>query len=298
MRSDDRSLISQVDRVIRATSFSLPEIDYYLYRPASHGQHQRILVSVHGVSRNAEEHIQLFRPFAERYGALLIAPLFADRDFRDYQRLGRRKHGPRADLALIRVLNEVALHIGCDTSCVDLFGFSGGAQFVHRFAMAHGTRVRRMVLGAAGWYTMPDDSLAYPHGIANARGLDAVRLNAKSATRMSTLVLVGDQDDKNDDEELNLSEVVCRTQGNNRVERARAWQAAMNRYASRHGLVPKVDLDFLKGVGHSFSQAVHDGLLAERVFSHLYGESEAVSRRWGEASVNPDQQYQTMENVT
>ncbi|WP_078119963.1 alpha/beta fold hydrolase [Thiosocius teredinicola] len=298
MRSDDRSLTAQVDRVIRATSFSSPEIDYYLYRPSSHAQHRRILVSVHGVSRNAEEHIQLFRPLADRYGALLIAPLFTNRDFRDYQRLGRRKHGPRADLALIRVLNEVALHIGCDTSCVDFFGFSGGAQFVHRFAMAHGTRVRRMVLGAAGWYTMPDDSLAYPHGIANARGLDAVRLSAKSATRMPTLVLVGDQDDKNDDEELNLSEVVCRTQGNNRVERARAWQAAMNRYASRHGLMPKVDLDLLNGVGHSFSQAVHAGSLADRVFSHLYGELEVVSRRWSEASMNPEQQCQTVENVT
>ena len=50
----------------------------------------RVLVCVHGVSRNALEQIQLLRPYAERFGFALIAPLFEPNVFRDYQRLGRR----------------------------------------------------------------------------------------------------------------------------------------------------------------------------------------------------------------
>ena len=200
-------------RSVVLESKSAPHLTYHLLLPRERHPEERILVSVHGVSRNAEEHIELLRPLAERYGVLLVAPVFAADRFRDFQRLGRKGRGPRADLALIRVLNELNIATGWDTSKIDMFGFSGGAQFAHRFALAHPQRVRRLALGAAGWYTMPDDTLRYPYGSGDVSGLDAVRLNAVAAARLPTLVLVGERDDRDDDEELNRSQIVCRQPG-------------------------------------------------------------------------------------
>lgn len=242
--------------------------DYYLYLPRKPEGREPVLVSVHGVSRNALEHIELLHRFADRYGVVLVAPLFTATAFRDYQRLGRKGRGPRADLALIRVLNEIDMTTGIDTSKVAMFGFSGGAQFVHRFSYAHSQRVRSLVLGSAGWYTMPDLSMPYPYGTADARGLDAVRFNVAAAARVPTLVVVGGDDDREDDEELNRSRIVLQSQGRHRLERARAWTAAMNAVAAQHGTPGGAELLVLPGVGHSFRDAVLEGGLGHRLFEH------------------------------
>ena len=256
---------------VHFTSSTRPRLPCTLYLPSRLSANPRILVSVHGISRNADEHVGLFRHLADRYGTVLLAPTFAPDAFRDYQRLGRTGYGPRADLALIRLLNEIAARTGWDTSKVDMFGFSGGAQFAHRFTFVHSQRVRRLVLGSAGWYTMPDASAAYPYGIADARGLDAAKMNAIYAVQLKTLVAVGQQDDDANDAELNRSKVINREQGRNRLERARRWTQAMDAFAARHGVVSGGKLKELHGVDHSFRGAVLQGGLAAHVFEHCYG---------------------------
>ncbi len=257
--------------LVRFTSSAQPWLPCTFYVPSQLPANPRILVSVHGISRNVDEHVGLFRHLADWYGAVLIAPTFTRDVFKDYQRLGRMGFGPRADLALIRLLNEVSAKTGWNTAKVDMFGFSGGAQFAHRFAFVHPQRIRRLVLGSAGWYTMPDRTVAYPHGIADAAGLDAARLNALSAVQLRTLVVIGEEDDDTDDAELNRSKIVCREQGRSRLERARRWTRAMNAFADRHGVVSGVELEELQGVEHSFRDAVLLGGLATRVFEHCYG---------------------------
>ena len=248
----------------------LASLPYELYLPRNLHPDSRVLVSIHGVSRNAAEHLGLLRPYAEQHGAALIVPSFAADSYPDYQRMGRKGRGPRADLALIRLLNELGRAVGLDTERVDMFGFSGGAQFAHRFTMAHSGRVRCLVLGAAGWYTLPDHTLPYPYGVADAEGLEGVRLNVLAATRVPTLVVVGERDDCPDDEELNRSEIVRRSQGLDRLQRAQAWKRAMKAYAAGRGESAAVDLQVLPGVGHSFHGAVVEGGLGSRIFRHCY----------------------------
>ena len=264
-------------------SRSRPRLEYHLYRPKSQAATHRVLVSIHGVSRNAEEHIELFRELADDYGVMLVAPVFSAKGYRDYQRLGRKGLGPRADLALIRLLNEIASYTGTDTGRVDLFGFSGGAQFVHRFAFVHGPRVRCIALGAAGCYTMPDPSLSYPYGTADAEGLDTARLNVIAAARLQTLVMVGELDDREDDEELNRTRIVRETQGRHRIERARAWTDAMNAVADRAGFPASVRMLLLPGVGHSFERSVRHGGLGNHLFRHCYEDQRAKGRPLGAA---------------
>ena len=112
-----------------------------------------------------------FAYFAERYGVILVAPLFPKDRFCDYQRLGREGRGERADHALNRILAEVRLLTGTDINRLYMFGYSGGGQFVHRYALAYPERMARIVIAAAGWYTFPDQNVNYPRGIKKAKGL-------------------------------------------------------------------------------------------------------------------------------
>ena len=50
-----------------------------------------------------------------------------------------------------------------------MFGFSAGAQFVHRFIQFKpNARFDKVVAGAAGWYTVPDNTIPFPYGYENS----------------------------------------------------------------------------------------------------------------------------------
>ena len=153
-------------RILRRNLIGDPRQGYLLYLPRGcTPELARVLITVHGISRNAEEQMCAFMADAEQHDTLLIAPIFDTARFRDYQRLGRAGCGPRSDLALQRILREVALLTGADCSQPDMFGYSGGGQFVHRYAFAHPLRVRKAVLGAPGWYSLPNPKQRFPYGM-------------------------------------------------------------------------------------------------------------------------------------
>src|SRR5262245_27992916 len=140
-------------RVVRRMLRANPRQEYFLYVPSSGGARAPLFVTVHGISRNAQEHATLFSRHAEAYGVVLVAPYFAEGQHGDYQRLGRAGRGGRADATLDSIIVEVASLTGASTQKIYLFGFSGGAQFAHRYTMAHPRQVARAAVAAAGWYT-------------------------------------------------------------------------------------------------------------------------------------------------
>lgn len=231
---------------------------YYLHRPAGDVEGAPVIVAVHGISRNAREQARAFGSHAARQGFVTVAPHFSPTRFPAYQRLGRCRHGPRAapDLALAGILDHVRASTGADTSRVFLFGFSGGAQFAHRFALCSPGRVKAMVLGSAGWYTFPDTSEPFPRGIGRAplaQGWDLAGM-----LRVPTLVVVGDRDTHRDGA-FNTSPRLDTQQGRNRIERGARWAAAMQQAADRAGLGPRFSFATLPGCGHSFAQCAAEG---------------------------------------
>ena len=256
-------------RVLERTLRSDPRQRYFLYIPRCGISSGRILVSVHGISRNAEEHARCFADMAERHGLLLVAPLFTSNRFQDYQRLGRVGKGPRADLALHRVLREVSRLTEVDSEVFYLFGFSGGGQFAHRYALAHPHRVAALVIGAAGWYTFPDLQRPYPKGTAEATGLPGVRFDASDYLRVPACVLVGEFDTERDDE-LKKSPGLDRRQGRNRLRRGYAWIEAMRFAARERGLATRYRFELLPGVDHSFSIAQANGDLISRISAFFF----------------------------
>jgi pimeloyl-ACP methyl ester carboxylesterase len=268
LKHGDQLPTQQVLQLI--SQFQPPQV-YFAYIPSSGARQAPVFVTVHGLSRNAREHAELFAPYCEEQGVVLVAPLFTEEYTRDFQRLGRQGRGARADLILETILEEFSMTTGADTTKLHLFGFSGGAQFAHRFAMAHPHRVARAVVTSAGWYTFPDGEVRYPYGVRASRDLPDVRFDAEEFLQVPITVIVGDQDVTSED--LRNSDRVNRQQGANRLERARNWVSAMHAAARAHRLEPLVTFESIPGGDHAFGNLMQEGALGDRVFSALFGAS-------------------------
>ena len=238
-------------------------IPYYFYVPSRVDPTARPLVVVHGISRRAHVHLTTFAPFAEMSGRILIAPLFSKARCKRYQQLVADPC--RADQALLATLRAVATKTGYDMSQVDLFGFSGGAQFAHRFAMMYPERVGRLAVASAGWYTLPDFEEAFPYGLASiANGRERFQAKLPDFLAIPTLVMVGEKDLARD-ESLRQRPEVDRRQGLTRVERAARWSQAMRQAAADRGVHAKISFHVLPACGHSFEDCARDGGLVDLV---------------------------------
>lgn len=247
-----------------------PKQEYFLYVPRKGCKGSSVFITVHGVKRMAKEHAGEFAPFAERYGVVLVAPLFPKDRFCDYQRLGLNGKSVRADLALNRIIEEVGFLTGAYTDKLFMFGYSGGGQFVHRYAMAYPQKPKRIVVAAPGWYTFPDYKANYPLGIKKVQGLRNVTFDPARFLSIPACVMVGERD-VHRDAELNKSTRVDRQQGLNRLERGKTWVRAMENAARARNLETEFDFQVLSGCNHSFLKCMYRSQMGNRVFKFLFG---------------------------
>ena len=257
---------------LKMTMINNPEQVYYMYIPRAACKTSSVFVTVHGVQRMAKEQIDAFIPFAEQYGITMIAPLFLKNRFPDYQRLGLGGKGRRADLVFEEILDEVSLLTGINTKTMYSFGFSGGGQFVHRYAMTRPERVKRMVLAAPGWYTFPDMDRKYPYGIARSGGMRGVSMEANKFLNIPASVLVGEKDNIRD-RQLRKGERIDLQQGRNRIERGETWIKAMEKSCHSHGIHTQYKFQILANSNHSFLNCMDNGGMGGIAFDFLLGTS-------------------------
>ena len=238
-------------------------VDCFHYMPLRLDPTRPMFICVHGISRNALEHVFAFRRKADEFGFAIVAPVFGNRDFRGYQTLGS-KSGWRAKRAFLAALDDAAEVTGV-TSRTNIFGFSGGGQFVHRFAMAHPERVNAFAIASAGWYTFPTETARYPLGISGAPGPG---MDISSFLNLPMLVMVGSAD-RDRDANLRKGRRIDTLEGKDRVERAERWASAVNDAAQLRGLPPPAAYAELPRATHSFADCVRSGLV-ERTIEFLF----------------------------
>ncbi|WP_282937325.1 alpha/beta hydrolase [Paenibacillus sp. RC67] len=249
-----------------------PNQPYYVYKPASAKQDSPMFVTVHGTSRDAKLHAEKFAPFADAYGVVLIAPLFSEERAPNYQQLGGKGKQVRADRQLDLIVEETGRITSASTKQLYLFGYSGGGQFAHRYAMAHPERIARLVVGAAGWYTFPDRSLSYPQGIREGiPDMPDLLLDPMKFLSIPTLVLVGERDTNHGDA-LEQSPDIDAQQGGNRVERGQRWVEAMNEAAKSKALTNVFLFKLIPNSAHNFAQCMDRGRMGTSVFEFLFKE--------------------------
>lgn len=264
--------VKQFGTVRAMTLADNPQQQYYLYVPRSGGAGRPVMVTVHGISRNALEHAQRFAPFAEQYGVVLIAPLFPKDSFPKYQRLEGGGAGGRPDLVLQQIIAEVGRLTGAVTDKVFMFGYSGGGQFTHRYAMRYPEQVSRFVVGAAGWYTFPDPNKKYPYGIGARRDLPDFSFDPARFLAVPGGVLVGERDHRQGSA-LNHSQKISAQEGDNRDERGREWVAAMNAKAHDNGFSTAYFFELMPRCGHSFTRCMKRGNMGHLVFQYFFPAS-------------------------
>ncbi len=223
------------------------------------------LVVVHGVGRGARKQARLFMQAAHEQGRLVIAPLFDTRRWPGYQRILTQRR--RADLALLDLLQAVGFMTGASTRQVALFGYSGGAQFAHRFALLHPHRVAHLCTCAAGWYTwVGADGGGFPRGLQPRGGRhpdlgEIAAANLGRFLQIPTQVTVGALD-QHSDALTRRNPQLDAQQGTHRLERAQRWVQALHQAAAARGLQPAAQLHVLPQAGHDFAQCMRSGALA------------------------------------
>jgi pimeloyl-ACP methyl ester carboxylesterase len=231
-----------------------PDTDFLVRLPERLRAPAPILVSVHGLARNPLQNLVDLTHTADRLGAILIAPFFSKERHRGFQWLETWKGGMRADLVLNALIAKIAATYNGDPGRVIMFGFSGGGQFCHRFAMVHPSRVACVITVAAGWYTFPDE-VAFPLG-TNPDRSGRVQPDLNGFLRVPTLVAVGARDTERN-ASLNQRPEIDERQGPNRVVRAQRWVAAINAAAAARGVSPPpARMQLVKGTGHVLKECL------------------------------------------
>ena len=239
-------------------------LDCWVVIPENLNRSLAPLVAIHGVGRDAKNQAALNMNRAVAQGRLVIAPLFDEKSWPGYQRIASR--GRRPDLALLNLLETVAFVWGVNTCKVSMFGYSGGAQFAHRFAMLHPHRVDRLTACSAGWYTWPDAQL-FPRGLgtAQSRRLSLGAIAAGNLDRFLQIpinVAVGALDDQVDPLTRD-NDALNEQQGGHRLERATRWCKALRQTALQRGLKAQIDLHVLPDAAHDFRQCMRSGWLSQ-----------------------------------
>lgn len=221
---------------------------------------QPVVVAVHGISRNAAEIAMRFAIHPAFARTTIIAPLFTKEGFGQYQQLETQKpEQTPADAGLIRLLGEIAAEHNIDANRIALFGFSGGAQMVHRFAMFHPERVSRLCVVSAGWYSLPRADLPYPYGIGDA---DGTLIVGQEFLDIPTTVIVGNRDTRVDPS-VRQDDMIVAHQGKNRLRRARHYVRALGDLAEATGRPRGPELMVLPGISHDFTLCAAEGNLIE-----------------------------------
>lgn len=259
----------ELGKIHRLSIAGMSQMVYYIYIPETNPDRNKVLYSIHGISRNAEEHIERFIGQAERHGVTLVAPLFTKELFPRYQRLGTSAQLERADMALDQVLQDVQKLLEVPPAPMKFFGFSGGGQFVHRYAMFYPQRVARMVLTAPGWYTFPDPDRKYPYGLKSTREWPKLSFPLENFLKIPTMVLVGEEDDLRD-KDLNKAREIDSFQGLNRIERAERWVNANRNLGRAYDISTDFRLESISNANHAYESYMAHPPFADQVFDFLF----------------------------
>ncbi|TAQ91113.1 hypothetical protein B7494_g533 [Chlorociboria aeruginascens] len=180
-----------------------PRFSYALYIPLRYQtlQNLPLVVLIHSSDRMNGEIRDAFVDFAESNGCAVFCPLFprfrADPlDRSSYKVIAG--NNIRYDNILLSMIGEMASwYPKVDTEKFFMYGFSGGAQFSHRFAYLHPEKLLALVVAGPGVITRPDEESHFPQGIQDLDALFNVHFEWETLKTVPTAFICGDQDTDN-----------------------------------------------------------------------------------------------------
>jgi predicted esterase len=191
--------------VSATTTPTNPDGDFFLYIPtnaAARGPLQ-VLVTVHGMGGNGTSFCQSLINRAEQDGWILVSPTYHYRD--NFNPATVRQDDTELIPRLKQYIDDLPAKTGLPIKDkVLLYGFSRGAQIVHRFAEFYPDRTLAVALFAAGTYTLPvstmnvggtPTTLDLPFGVANLQQYTGAPFDAAAFRTVPFFIGVGGADD-------------------------------------------------------------------------------------------------------
>ena len=240
---------------------------YYVYlsnKALQNLKRAKLLVSIHGYTgrlrtwrgiKRVRRAALRWKNIADKKGLIVIAPHFDYVRFNnDYQRLNVR--GLRSDIRLNNIIKSIKNQfIKLSGKKIYLFGFSGGGQFVHRYAAIHPEKVARAVAGGAGWYMWPDMRYYYPIGIKVGIAIKNFKINLHGLCRTRLLVLVGEKDKSSGAFRKRKGRInLTVTQGESRIARGKNWVRIMAQYARKNRIPCRISFGAVPNTGHRINR--------------------------------------------
>ena len=225
----------------------------FTYRPANCSDLSLLLV-FHGVARNARSYRDYARPLADRNCLLLVAPLFAQRDFPGwrYQRGGIVKDGVVQNPSdwsgrLVLALVDWARQQEGWPLAYSLLGHSAGGQFLERLAAFVPTQAKRIVVANPGSYVFPSLEIAAPYGLGKIYAGAEGEAQLRRYLELPLTIHLGEADTRDDRDDSSEA----RAQGASRHQRGVNTFNAARTLAQSRGWTLNWRLVELPGVGHN-----------------------------------------------
>ena len=244
-------------------SFNNMDIEVFYHVPTSYTASSKVVFALHGGSRDAEGIRNNMIQKSIDYNFILIAPKFSSSNFSlgDGYNLGNvYVDGDNPSTNTLNDENEwsfsiieplfdsVKSSLSIESEKYNLFGFSAGAQFVHRFIQFNpNARFNKVVAGAAGWYTVPNNSIPFPYGYQNSI---LISTNLNNLLSSDLHIQVGALDNNPNSAGLRHNEYAD-AQGLNRVTRAVHFFETGQNIAESSNYNFNWSLHIIQGAGHN-----------------------------------------------
>jgi pimeloyl-ACP methyl ester carboxylesterase len=247
-------------------------IEVYTYKPQRYSGGP-LLLTLHGLTPDAEGYREYSKPFADRFHLLVVAPLFDRERFPTwrYQAGGIARTSRQPDSGLLPVEPESSwtgrlfLKIVETIRVIEdkpdlpyyLIGHSAGGQALGRFAAFIPNAARRIVIANPGTYLWPAREARFPYGFGGLPDALSDDAAIRRYLAQPVTIFLG-QGDVNRDTNLNVSAGAMR-QGPNRHERGLNAFRAAQKLAHEKSWEFNWQLVEVPAVGHS-AQRMYESL--------------------------------------
>lgn len=246
------------------TYSGLPQkpINVFYNIPNGNRTNMPIVIVFHGDERNASEYRDIWINASNQYGFMVFAPEFNNVDFPGGSSYIIGNVYQDGNFPTAQTLNNESIwtfsmieplfdlikaNSGSGANTYDMFGHSGGGQFVHRFVLLKpNARYNRAIAANSGWYTVPDGVANFPYGIMNSP-ITAISPNNYFSRKL--FITVGSLDNNASDPSIRHN-TESDLQGLNRLARANYFYSKSRTFAISVGATFNWQFHTVANSGH------------------------------------------------
>jgi hypothetical protein len=254
-------------------TLSSKSIEVFYHIPNGDVKTMPILMSFHGVNRNAADYRDYWISMANDNKFMVFAPQFSDEDFSTgdaYNLANIFIDGDTPSLSTFNakeqwtfsvldpLFEQIKSAVSGTQEKYNGWGHSAGAQFLQRFVLyLPNSKLDIAVCSNAGWYTVPEFSVNFPYGL-NKGQLPNSDLNLAFSKKL--IIHLGTEDTDQNSPGLRHNSVVDAQQGVSRLVRGRYFFTESQSTAQSLNTTFNWEKEEVSGVAHDAQKMANDAL--------------------------------------